>query len=795
VGPPLQFYSNTRAILCEPRISCQRARSRARLFGVDLSIVILNWNVADLLAACLRSLPDACGAWWPRTEVIVVDNASTDDSVAIVRAGFPDVRLILLPANQGFTRGNNAGIGAATGDYILLLNPDTVAQRGSIAALCDYMGAHPEVGIAGPRLLNPDGTLQPSRRRFPTIATALVESTPLQRFFQDSRILGRFYMADQPEDEEQYVDWVSGAALICRRETLAQVGPFDPGFFMFSEEVDLCRRATEAGWRVAYVPQARITHYGGGSTGQAVPSRHIHFNTSKARYFRVHEGRVVGRLIRLYLLTTYVGQAISEGAKWLLGHKRAMRTERLRMYAQVLQSGLRASHQRSANDNPRVMLITGEFPPDRGGVGDYTCKLSLALQDRHVEAKVLTGRWTVDGGRWTAKNAELPTTNYQLPTTVHRPPSTVHRPARISLKSALRALKNTGAKVAHVQYQTGAYEMRPTINMLPLLLRLLWGRPTVVTFHDLLVPYLFPKAGSVREWANRLLARTATAVIATNPDDANRLQSWGVRRLELIPIGSNIRNDPPPGFDRQAWRAALGVSPNTTLLAYFGFLNSTKGLDSLLRAISNIEKRAPGRYRLMMVGGGLGSSDPTNRATAGALAALARDLGVADSLTWTGYLEPQEVSAALLSADIAVLPFADGASFRRGSLLAVLEHGLPLITTRGWGPGIRGQGPAAGDQRSGVPSGNPKSEIRNPKSEIPDPRSLAPALLDNENALLVPPGDEAALVLAIEWLAGDDALRLKLAGGALNLARYFSWETIAERHALLYNDLVSDGRL
>ena len=330
--------------------------------------------------------------------------------------------------------------------------------------------------------------------------------------------------------------------------------------------------------------------------------------------------------------------------------------------------------------------------------------------------------------------------------------------------------------------------MRPTINMLPLLLRLPWGRPTVVTFHDLLVPYLFPKAGPVREWANRLLARTATAVIATNPEDANRLQSWGVQRLELIPIGSNIRNDPPPGFDREAWRAGRSISPGTTLLAYFGFLNSTKGLDSLLRAIATLEKRAPGRYRLVMVGGGLGSSDPTNRATAEALAALARDLGVANSLTWTGYLEPQEVSAALLSADMAVLPFADGASFRRGSLLAVLEHGLPLITTRDQGPGTR-------DQRSGVPSGNPKSKIQNPKSLTPNPQSLIPRLLDSENALLVPPGDEAALVLAIERLAGDDALRLRLARGSRSLARHFSWETIAERHALLYNDLVSDRRL
>jgi glycosyltransferase involved in cell wall biosynthesis len=131
--------------------------------------------------------------------------------------------------------------------------------------------------------------------------------------------------------------------------------------------------------------------------------------------------------------------------------------------------------------------------------------------------------------------------------------------------------------------------MRPTVNLLPLLLRRAWGGKSVVTFHDLLVPYLFPKAGPVREWANRLLARAASAVIATNPEDAERLRSWGVKRVELIPIGSNISNNPPVDYNRDAWRAAVGVGPDTILLAYFGFLNSSKGLDDLLRALASLK--------------------------------------------------------------------------------------------------------------------------------------------------------------------------------------------------------------
>ncbi|HEY0068398.1 MAG TPA: glycosyltransferase family 2 protein, partial [Chloroflexia bacterium] len=195
----------------------------------DLSIVILSWNVRDLLAACLRSLPDSAGEWWGRAEVLVVDNASTDGSAEMVRRDFPGVRLLALARNLGFSGGNNAGIRAARGKYVLLLNPDTVALSGSIATLATYMEAHDDTGITGPRLLNPDGTLQPSRRRFPTIATALVESTPLQRWLGDLPAIRRFYMLDRPEGETQQVDWLSGAALMCRREALEQAGLFDPG--------------------------------------------------------------------------------------------------------------------------------------------------------------------------------------------------------------------------------------------------------------------------------------------------------------------------------------------------------------------------------------------------------------------------------------------------------------------------------------------------------------------------------------------------------------------------------------
>ncbi|MBF6611805.1 MAG: glycosyltransferase [Chloroflexi bacterium] len=730
----------------------------------DLSIVILNWNVPGLLVECLRSLPNALGAWQGRSETLVVDNASTDDSVGRVRAGFPGVRLIPLPANRGFAGGNNVGILASQGKYILLLNPDTVARPGSVAALADYMEAHAEVGIAGPRLLNSDGTLQSSRRRFPTLATALVESTPLQRWFSHSNVLRSFYMQEMSDEQTQSVDWLSGAALLCRREALYQAGLLDPGYFIFSEEVDLCRRVRNAGWAISYVPQAEISHYGGQSTTQAVSRRHINFNTSKVRYFRLHEGRVAGKVVRSYLLGIYAAQMVSEAAKWLMGHKRPLRATRLKMYREVLRSGLRERKRQAPG--VRTLLITGEYPPARGGVGDYTCQLGRALQQEGAHVKVLTrGQLRQHSANHQhqaqARVEEQIITHDAL---LHTTPLTRGNipliTTRITLAATLNALRGTRSKIAHIQYQTAAYDMRPTINLLPLLLSMRWRGTTIATFHDLRTPYLFPKAGVIRQWANRLLARSATAVIATNPDDAAELRAWGAQRISLIPIGSNVPNNPPADFSRERWRQEHGLAPNTILLAYFGFLSNTKGLDDLLSALALLNGQ--GEYRLVMVGGGLSASDPTNRPVAASINKLAAELQIEDSLIWTGYLAPQEVSAALLSADMAVLPYSDGATFRRGSLLAAVEHSLPLVTTS--------SPPAACTPRS---------------------TKQWPQLQDGTNALLVPPGDSPALADAIQMLAADPALRAALSNASSTLSHFFNWQRIAVLHMELYTRLSS----
>jgi GT2 family glycosyltransferase len=309
-----------------------------------LSIVIVNWNVKDLLRRCLNSVLEGLrsdNGQQLSCQIVVVDNASDDGSVGMLREEFPHVHLIANKENLGFTRGNNQGIAFSNGRYVLLLNPDTEILGDALGEMVVHMEAHHRVGALGPQLLDPDGQVQSSRRRFPNLGTAYVESTFLQQWFPESDILKRYYVLDGSDDETQSVDWVVGACLLMRRETLEEVGLLDERFFMYSEELDWCYRAKELGWEVVYLPTAQVIHYVGKSSEQVLPLRHIQFQRSKVLFFKKHHGYWSGETLRLFLLATYLWQMILEALKWLVSHKRALRRQRIVAYWQVLRSGLR----------------------------------------------------------------------------------------------------------------------------------------------------------------------------------------------------------------------------------------------------------------------------------------------------------------------------------------------------------------------------------------------------------------------------------------------------------------------
>lgn len=270
----------------------------------------MSWNTRDLLRRCLssvdaQSLPEGHGS----PEVFVVDNASSDGSPEMVRAEFPQVRLIENPGNVGFAAANNQALAIARGDLCILLNPDTELLPGALAALIGFMDDCPEAGAAGANLLNPDGTLQNSAYPMLGLGRELWRLYHLDRL----RRLASYPLADWAGGSPRRVGVAQGACLALRREALDQVGLLDEQYFMYTEEVDLCYRLARAGWEVYWVPRARVLHFGGQSTRQVEAEMFLALYQSKVRFFRKHHGNKAARVYKLILGLASVPRLFARG--------------------------------------------------------------------------------------------------------------------------------------------------------------------------------------------------------------------------------------------------------------------------------------------------------------------------------------------------------------------------------------------------------------------------------------------------------------------------------------------------
>lgn len=242
-------------------------------------------------------------------EVIVADNASSDGSRKMLAEEFPDVRVVAHSTNLGFCAGNNRAVPATSGRYVLFLNSDTIVTEGAFDAMIDFADAHPEVGIVGPKLLNEDGSLQYSCRRFPNLGAGFFRNTPLGRLFPKNRFTQDYLMTDWDHASVRDVDWVSGAALMIRRDALEKTGGFDESFFMYCEDVDLCYRVHALGMRVVYFPEAVIYHIIGRSTNQ-VPTRMTYaFHRSMYRFYRKHYAASTPLYVRPLIIPGLVARA------------------------------------------------------------------------------------------------------------------------------------------------------------------------------------------------------------------------------------------------------------------------------------------------------------------------------------------------------------------------------------------------------------------------------------------------------------------------------------------------------
>ncbi len=374
----------------------------------------------------------------------------------------------------------------------------------------------------------------------------------------------------------------------------------------------------------------------------------------------------------------------------------------------------------------RIGLITGEYPPMQGGIADFTRALAQALVAQGHTVFILTDQRAQSEGAISVSNS-------------------IRRWDWPSLRKTRQWAHENQLDVVDIQFETAAYRMSPFVHLLPVALR---GIPTFTTFHDLLVPYLFPKAESLRYRIVLMLARHSTGVIVTNLQDELKLQSEnGIKRLTQIPLGSAIPTQPPPNYDRTVWRATHGIASESFLIGYFGFLNASKGVDTLLDGVALAVQQGL-NADVLMIGGSAGTSDPENIAYIRQIEAQIERLGLTARVQWTGFANEQQVSGHFLACDVIALPFNDGLSMRRSSFVAALAHGCPIISTT-------------------------------PAVALPE--------LD-DCVYLIPPQSPAALTAALIDLHQNPVACQRLAENARRQAGHYSWESIARRTVAFFGD-------
>lgn len=271
---------------------------------LDVSVVIVNWNTRDILRNCLRSVYQQTQNI--RFETIVIDNASIDDSAAMVRDEFPQVVLIANSQNRGFAAANNQGVEIANGRYVLLLNSDTIILDNAIAKTLEFAKSQPDAAIVGCRVLNTDRTLQPTCFMFPSVLNMLLSTTYLYKLFPKNKLFGRERMGWWNRDDVREVEVVTGCFMLVRREAMEQVGIMDEDYFIYGEETDWCWRFKKSGWRILFTPNAEIIHLGGQSSIQVKPQMVLQLRNGILLFMRKNRGYMSYFIARLLVALFFV---------------------------------------------------------------------------------------------------------------------------------------------------------------------------------------------------------------------------------------------------------------------------------------------------------------------------------------------------------------------------------------------------------------------------------------------------------------------------------------------------------
>lgn len=291
--------------------------------------MIISYNTRHMLRPCIQAaLLEAS------KHVMVVDNASTDGSQEMLRNEFPSVQLICSPQNLGFGAAANLGMTSCQSEYVFLINSDVILNPGSLKTLCTYLQEHRLAAVVGPRLLSPDGRLLPSCYPFPTPLDIFLDVTHIGQVFRYIPGLRQRYLRTWDHAQDRCVPWVSGAAWMIRREAFDQVGGFDPSFFMYYEEVDVCFRLVQAGWQIHYSPAAQAVHVGGAATQRYLEEMTIQFFASLAHFYRLHYSRFRFLMLTLLIETIALGRLLRDRLRGQLATDPQKR-ERFAAYVRV----------------------------------------------------------------------------------------------------------------------------------------------------------------------------------------------------------------------------------------------------------------------------------------------------------------------------------------------------------------------------------------------------------------------------------------------------------------------------
>jgi glycosyltransferase involved in cell wall biosynthesis len=395
----------------------------------------------------------------------------------------------------------------------------------------------------------------------------------------------------------------------------------------------------------------------------------------------------------------------------------------------------------------KIALVSGEFPPMEGGVGAFTQELARALADLKQEVHIITSR-TADPAAPGQRFGRLPEPTDLGFAQLH---AAIKRWRWPSVSTIADLTLRYEFDVVNIQYQAAAYNMNSAaINILPWRLKHIVR--TVVTFHDLRIPYLFPKAGRIRHKAVSFMAKQSAGIVTTNTADFEKLNNEVQNPLTIIPIGSNIKTYKPNHIEIEEARENLGLKDGDILLGYFGFVNESKGADVLVKALAQL----PETYHLVFIGGQIGASDATNQDFAATIHEIVDEGNFSGRVHWTGFMDDKRVATFLEASDLIVMPYRDGVSLRRGTLMAAIAQGCTLVTTT-------------------------------PTTPLPD-------LVHGQNVWFVDQAEREQLSKAILTLVNDDALRMKLSEGAKKLAKNFSWEEIANRTLDFYQNIEDPRR-